>query len=47
MTPLRILIGCETSGIARRAFSALGVAKSVCYARPAPHNRSDNYGYSY
>ena len=25
----------------------LGVAKSVCYARPAPHNRSDNYGYSY
>lgn len=35
MTPLRILIGCETSGIARRAFDALGHDVWSCDTQPA------------
>ncbi|AUQ58781.1 hypothetical protein PhaeoP30_01866 [Phaeobacter inhibens] len=35
MKPLRILIGCETSGIARRAFDALGHDVWSCDIEPA------------
>ena len=35
MTPLRILVGCETSGIGRRAFSALGHDVWSCDLEPA------------
>lgn len=35
MTPLRILVGCETSGIARRAFAALGHDVWSCDIEPA------------
>lgn len=35
MTPLRILIGCETSGIGRRAFAALGHDVWSCDLEPA------------
>ena len=35
MTALRVLIGCETSGIARRAFSALGHDVWSCDIQPA------------
>lgn len=35
MTPLRVLIGCETSGIARRAFDALGHDVWSCDTQPA------------
>lgn len=33
--PLRVLIGCETSGIARRAFAALGHDVWSCDLEPA------------
>lgn len=40
--PLRILIGCETSGIARRAFAALGHDVWSCDALPA-EDRSNRH----
>lgn len=35
MTPMRVLIGCETSGIARRAFAARGHDVWSCDTEPA------------
>jgi hypothetical protein len=35
MTPLRVLIGCETSGVVRRAFAALGHDAWSCDLLPA------------
>lgn len=35
MPPLRVLIGCETSGVMRRAFDALGHDAWSCDLLPA------------
>lgn len=43
ITPLKILIGCETSGIARRAFAELGHDVWSCDIEPAEDGSNRHY----